>query len=97
MAIQKDSYLLVTRIHFADKKSYYRYVDLFQKVIKRHDIFRTSLFWERLSEPAQVLWNEVPSICNRDSLHQGNIYSEDHNTILRPNYCKLDLTKAPLL
>ncbi|XP_055303140.1 uncharacterized protein LOC129568840, partial [Sitodiplosis mosellana] len=94
---QGDPYLIVSRMQFDDHTTLERYSYALQKVIERHDILRTALFWEGLSEPVQVVLRKVPSILTEVILDHGEpvLNQLSHRFDLR-SY-RLDLTKAPLL
>ena len=66
-------------------------------MIKRHDILRTSFIWERLSEPAQVVWNEVPSMLTNFASNGEINDLEQRETCQISEHYELDLTQAPLL
>ncbi|MBX8600534.1 amino acid adenylation domain-containing protein, partial [Pseudomonas cichorii] len=58
-AEQGDPYVLQAVFGFADKERLGAFTGALQSVIERHDILRTSLYWEGLDEPLQVVWREV--------------------------------------
>ncbi|MEI8632654.1 condensation domain-containing protein [Vibrio sp. PP-XX7] len=44
---------------FTDEAQLNAFTDALQSVIKRHDILRTSLVWEGVDEPLQVVWQDA--------------------------------------
>ncbi|XP_055301536.1 uncharacterized protein LOC129568045 [Sitodiplosis mosellana] len=98
MAEEDDPYLLINRLSFIDRTTLKLYADALQQVIKRHDILRTVIIWEGLSEPVQVVLRQVPSLLTEitlDGAGEPVLEQLSHQFYLR---CyRLDLTKAPLL
>ncbi|KAF9898284.1 hypothetical protein EC991_000348, partial [Linnemannia zychae] len=60
MAERGDPYLLFVSMVFDSRELLDRYLAAVQQVVMRHDILRTSIVWEDLSVPAQVVWREAP-------------------------------------
>ncbi|WP_350307675.1 non-ribosomal peptide synthetase, partial [Photorhabdus viridis] len=60
LANEGDPYLLVSQMAFAERTLLDRYLAAVQQVVDRHDILRTAFIWQGLSEPAQVVWRQVP-------------------------------------
>jgi arthrofactin-type cyclic lipopeptide synthetase C len=62
-AAQGDPYVLQAQFAFADEQRLNTFTEALQKVIQRHDILRTSLFWEGLEDPVQVVWRQASLAC----------------------------------
>ncbi|WP_435037097.1 non-ribosomal peptide synthase/polyketide synthase [Pseudomonas neuropathica] len=62
-AAQGDPYVLQAQFAFADEQRLNAFTEALQKVIQRHDILRTSLFWEGLEDPVQVVWRQASLVC----------------------------------
>ncbi|WP_258042330.1 condensation domain-containing protein, partial [Pseudomonas avellanae] len=58
-AEQGDPYVLQAVFGLADKGRLDAFSNALQSVIERHDILRTSLYWEGLDEPVQVVWRRA--------------------------------------
>ncbi|WP_122853312.1 non-ribosomal peptide synthetase, partial [Pseudomonas viridiflava] len=80
-----DPYLLQPRFTFADATRLDAFCGALQKVIERHDILRTALFWEGLQAPVQVVWRKA-------TLRVDAVELLDLDDAPR-----MDLTQAPLL
>nr|WP_256261391.1 non-ribosomal peptide synthetase [Pseudomonas gingeri] len=80
-----DPYLQQTRFAFADRTRLDAFCHALQRVIERNDILRSSLFWEGLPAPVQVVWREARFQVDEIALHD-----LAHAT-------PMDLTRAPLL
>ncbi|MDH0732055.1 non-ribosomal peptide synthase/polyketide synthase [Pseudomonas sichuanensis] len=57
-----DPYVLQARFAFPDQGSLDAFAAALDQVIARHDILRTSIHWQHLEEPVQVVWRKVSSV-----------------------------------
>ncbi|MGN7938192.1 amino acid adenylation domain-containing protein, partial [Pseudomonas sp. 22447] len=97
-AEQGDLYVLQTQFAFEDRERLEAFAQALQAVIDRHDILRTSVVWEGLDEPVQVVWREA-------KLHLEEVRFDptagDAVTQLRqrfdPRQHRLDVGQAPLM
>ncbi|QJD67283.1 amino acid adenylation domain-containing protein [Xanthomonas campestris pv. badrii] len=93
-----DPYLQCSSFIFADRLRLEAFAAALQRVVDRHDILRTSLSWEQLDTPVQVVWRRatvpvvevVPDPDAGDVLQQLQAYTD-------PARQPLDLRRAPLL
>ncbi|MBI6899748.1 amino acid adenylation domain-containing protein [Pseudomonas putida] len=79
-----DPYLLQARFAVADRARLEALQRALDQVIARHDILRSSLYWDGLAEPVQVVWRQA-------SLPVQEVTPE------APQVLRLDLTRAPML
>ncbi|MGY2377744.1 amino acid adenylation domain-containing protein [Pseudomonas sp. SDO524_S393] len=78
-----DPYVLHARFAFDSRARLDAFAQALQWVIDRHDILRTSMVWERLDEPLQVVWRKATLACEPEDF--------DARTY------RMDLGQAPLL
>ncbi|UPJ46489.1 amino acid adenylation domain-containing protein [Bradyrhizobium sp. 200] len=97
LAAQGDPYLLVGQMAFASRDLLDRYLAAVQQVIDRHDILRTSIEWEGLSTPAQVVWRRAPLIVTEVELDRESPVHEQLARRFDPRRNRIDLRQAPLL
>ncbi|MGI8710328.1 MAG: non-ribosomal peptide synthetase, partial [Acidimicrobiales bacterium] len=60
LARDDDPYLTSHLFSFATRERLDAYLAALEAVIARHDILRTAVVWEELSEPVQVVWRRAP-------------------------------------
>ncbi|MEO6679066.1 MAG: amino acid adenylation domain-containing protein, partial [Pseudomonas sp.] len=97
-AEQGDPYVLQTQFAFDSRERFNAFVDALQVVINRHDILRTSVVWEGLDEPVQVVWRDVVLTPEHIELDPaaGDISAQLGSRFDARHY-RLDLRHAPLL
>ncbi|RQP21139.1 condensation domain-containing protein, partial [Piscinibacter terrae] len=98
MAAANDPYLQHAIFTFDTEARLHGFVAALQAVVRRHDILRTSVAWEGLPEPVQVVWRDAPIAIEQtaidpaagDAVHQlrDRFHAGQH---------RLDLQQAPLL
>ncbi|WP_080378331.1 non-ribosomal peptide synthetase [Pseudomonas syringae] len=84
-ATEDDPYRLQARFAFADRSRLEAFCQALQRVIARNDVLRTSLCWEGLETPVQVVWRQA----------QLPVVEVPLAALSDPG--QLDLTRAPLL
>ncbi len=60
LAREGDPYLLSMPFAFRTRERLDAHLAALQAMIARHDILRTAIVWEGLSEPVQVVWRHAP-------------------------------------
>jgi hypothetical protein len=98
MAREGDPYLLRILYSVDTRTRLDTYLQALQAVIDRHDILRTGVVWEGLSEPVQVVWRKAQLVIEEVSLDtgQGDI-AEQLRARFDPRRYRLDVSRAPLL
>nr|AGO88310.1 Arthrofactin synthetase/syringopeptin synthetase C-related non-ribosomal peptide synthetase [Methylobacterium oryzae CBMB20] len=98
MAGKDFTYLHYNLMSFSDRGRLDAFVSALEAGIARHDIFRTAIVWEGLSEPVQVVWRQAPLIVEEVDLELGDGDVVDHLIdCFDPLQCRLDLQQAPLM
>ncbi|MCP3390761.1 amino acid adenylation domain-containing protein [Bradyrhizobium sp. CCGB12] len=92
-----DPYLLVGRMAFANRDLLDRYLDAVRQVVGRHDILRTSIVWNGLSTPAQVVWRRAPLVVSEVVLDGEGPADEQLARRFDPRLQRIDLGQPPLL
>ncbi|OTA16216.1 Amino acid adenylation [Xenorhabdus vietnamensis] len=106
---QGDDYLLQSLLTFDTRKRLDIFLDALQQIIDRHDILRTSAYWQDLAQPVQVVWRQAPLHINvftpalisaPISTTPDDALSQDALSQLRaytdPRKHRLGLSRAPL-
>jgi amino acid adenylation domain-containing protein len=94
---EHDPYLLSTQMSFETEARLDDYLAALQSVIARHDILRTSVFWEGLGEPVQVVWRKAPMRVERMQLDGAQDAVGQMYRRIDPRRQRMDLREAPLL
>ncbi|HEY0859108.1 MAG TPA: amino acid adenylation domain-containing protein, partial [Albitalea sp.] len=96
MESRGDVYLTPALLAFDTRERLDRFVAALQAVIDRHDILRTSIVWDGLAEPVQVVWRHAPL-----QLEQTDLAGADVCERLRerfdPRQVRIDPARAPLI
>src|SRR5581483_1763405 len=89
-----DVYVLPSVLAFDSRARLDGLLAALQQVIDRHDIFRTSVAWDGLPEPVQVVWRHAELPVTEVTLAgQGDPAA----TLLGQAGMRMDLGRAPLL
>ncbi len=97
-AEQGDPYLLQSRMAFDRLERLHGFMGALQQVVARHDILRTSVVWEGLDSPVQVVWRDAQLVVQEIALDpaKGDVIEQLHARFDARHY-RLDITQAPLL
>ncbi|MCF5305942.1 syringopeptin non-ribosomal peptide synthetase SypC, partial [Pseudomonas syringae] len=97
-AEQGDPYVLQAQFAFDSLTHLDTFAQTLQTVINRHDILRTSMHWESLDEPLQVVWRHVELSVEEVQLNPGlGDISRQLQERLDPRQIRLDIRQAPLM
>ena len=90
-----DVYLMPMVAAFASRARLEEFLGALQLVVDRHDIYRTSLAWEELAEPVQVVWRQAVVSVTEVSITAGG--PDGVQELLAAAGSWMDLRRAPLL
>lgn len=92
-----DPYLMGCLYRFDSRRRLESYLAAMQAVVDRHDILRTTLMWEGLPEPVQVVRRMAPLLVEEVELDpsQGDVETQ-LSTRFNPRYYRIDMTQALL-
>ncbi|MGE7815668.1 amino acid adenylation domain-containing protein [Pseudomonas sivasensis] len=93
---QGDPYVLHAQFVFDSRARLHAFAEALQWVIDRHDILRTSMVWERLDEPLQVVWRKATLACEEAHFSGGDALAQLIARYDARTY-RMDLGQAPLL
>src|SRR5436305_5967624 len=93
-----DPYLLANLYSFDSRGRLESYVKALQAVVDRHDILRTGVMWEGLSEPVQVVWRKAPLQVEEVEV-DGSVGEVSRQLYERynPRGYRIDVRQAPML
>ncbi|MBA6045124.1 non-ribosomal peptide synthetase [Pseudomonas lactis] len=91
-----DPYVLHAQFVFDSRARLGAFAEALQWVIDRHDILRTSMVWERLDEPLQVVWRKAVLACEEVPLDGAGRLAQLLARYDARAY-RMDLGQAPLL
>ncbi|WP_342775168.1 condensation domain-containing protein, partial [Nonomuraea diastatica] len=89
MAEKADAYVLSNVLAIDTRERLDGFLSALQTVIDRHDVLRTSLVWEGISRPVQVVWRQAELAVEELALGPAGDVDALHH--------RMDLTEAPLL
>ncbi|AIA70439.1 hypothetical protein EV46_07535 [Pectobacterium atrosepticum] len=92
-----DVYQLDLLVAFDTRERLDIFLNTLQKVIDRHDILRTAICWQGLSQPVQVVWRHAPLPVNTFEPASSEDITAQLQAYISPQTLSLDLNKAPLL
>ncbi|WP_095139605.1 non-ribosomal peptide synthetase [Pseudomonas sp. Irchel s3a10] len=97
-AEQGDPYLLQSQLAFDSLERVEAFAAALREVMARHDILRTSVLWEGLSTPVQVVWREAILPVQEVELDPANgpVIDQLHARFNARRY-RLDVSQAPLM
>ncbi|MBX8474274.1 amino acid adenylation domain-containing protein [Pseudomonas cichorii] len=91
-----DTYLVRSVLEFSERATLDAFLDALQQVIDRHDSLRTSVHWNGLPQPLQVVQRTAQlTVSNLDFTGDDIRGQLDHAT--DPHRLRIDLGKAPLI
>ncbi|WP_038261678.1 non-ribosomal peptide synthase/polyketide synthase, partial [Xenorhabdus cabanillasii] len=93
---QGDDYLLQSLLAFDTRGRLDAFLIALQQVIDRHDILRTSAYWQGLVQPVQVVWRQAPLHINNFTPATVDDVPAQLRAYTDPKQNRLDLSHAPL-
>ncbi|MFF7227546.1 amino acid adenylation domain-containing protein, partial [Streptomyces massasporeus] len=91
----EDTYVLPTVVEFDSQERLDTFLAALQQVIDRHDIFRTSMVWQGLREPVQVVWRSATLPISEVTLAPD--VTDPVAGLLTAAGMAVDLNRAPLM
>ncbi|HEY1002489.1 MAG TPA: condensation domain-containing protein, partial [Streptosporangiaceae bacterium] len=91
-----DAYVLPTVLRFGSRDRLGEFTAALQRVVDRHDIYRTSVAWEGLPEPVQVVWRHAVLPVTEVTL-DGHTRLDPAAGLVAAVGLRMDLGRAPLL
>src|SRR5215467_2539324 len=93
-----DPYLSAVLVSFDSRARLDSYVNALQAVIDRHDILRTSVVWEGLPDPVQVVWRKAASPLEEVVVDAGaGDVGQQLYARFDPRHYRIDVRQAPLV
>ncbi|MGH8654271.1 MAG: condensation domain-containing protein, partial [Gammaproteobacteria bacterium] len=93
---ESDPYILGSLYSFDSRQRLESYLEAMQAVIERHDILRTGVVWEGLSEPVQVVWRKAVLAVEEVALEVGD-GARQLRERYNPRSYRMDVRRAPML
>src|SRR5215831_2357319 len=98
MGRERDPYVQPVLRSFESRAGLEGYLEALQAVINRHDILRTAIVWEGLSEPVQVVWRRAPLVVEEVRVEGGGgeVRGQMRASAEQGGY-RMDLSQAPMM
>jgi amino acid adenylation domain-containing protein len=98
MASEGDMYLAPSLYSVGSRAQLDAYLRALQAVIDRHDMLRTSIHWEGLPQPVQVVWRQASVVVEEARFDAaGGDVAEQLKARFDPRRYRLDVRQAPLM
>ncbi|WP_175597348.1 non-ribosomal peptide synthetase [Peristeroidobacter soli] len=92
-----DAYVQLTLLSLRSSEQVYRLVSALQRVIDRHDILRTSILWEQLEQPVQVVLRRAALNVEEVAIGSDRPVADFIDEWMSVSGRRMDLRKPPLL
>jgi amino acid adenylation domain-containing protein len=92
-----DAYVMPTLLRFDGRERLDRFVQALREVIARHDILRTSVHWEGLEQPVQLVQRQASLEIETLTAAPAQDALQRLRALADPSHCRLDVRRAPML
>jgi len=92
-----DAYLLRTALAFDSRERLEGFVEALKHIVRRHDILRTTVRWESLEQPVQIVLRQVELAVEMHDLEAGDGARTAFLELTDPRRLRMRLDDAPLL
>ncbi|SFN62426.1 non-ribosomal peptide synthetase [Xenorhabdus japonica] len=93
---QGDTYLLRNLLAFDTREQLDTFLAALQLIINRHDILHTSIYWQELAQPVQVVWRQASLNINTFLPNSEQDIPSQLLSHTDPHQYRLDVSQAPL-
>jgi len=92
-----DPYLLQALYSFSSREQLGRVLEGLQFVVDRHDVLRTAVLWEELSQPVQVVWRRATIAVEEVAFDAGQDVQAELRERFGAQRFRLDVRRAPMI